>query len=228
MNIVVIAVVVMIVGIVLLSNQSPVKKKTRESFLKELTDLVGGTCVEIPGREKCFQISFNFEGQDFIFEDILDKGFETYINKAYLKAKTPAKLSVSFASKERSMRVKSDILIISDVKEDAGVKKVKVNVPKGFEDLQIVTENPRAVNELFADPKILKIFKEFRNSDNRGSKSIAMKVSAGELILEFHADDDSFSPGLDVLQSNIPLMENYCDTMLIVIKKLKYIENPLL
>lgn len=230
MNILVCIVILIIVGIILLSNQSPVKKKTRESFLKELADFIGGEYTEIPNREGDFQVSFHFEGHDFVFEDVLVKGFQESLNKAYLKVQTPAKLSLSFMAKEKSMRVKSDILIISEVHEEErkGFKAVDVCQPKGLEKLQIHTDNPRAINELFADNKVLKVFKKFQNIDNRGSHSVALNIKEGELVLEFHENDNSFSPNLDALRSNVSYIEDYCEQMLVIINKLKNVENPLL
>ncbi len=214
-------------GIIFLSGQFPVKKKSRDGFLKDLAEFVGGRGSEIPDKRNCFQVCFNFEGQDFVFEDIKEKGFEQMHNKARLKAKTPANLTLSFTEKERSMRVQSDILIMSDIKEEPGKKEIKVRTPKALEKLKIFTDNPRAVNELFEDDKVVKIFKEFTNVDNRGTHSVSLNVANGELILEFHSNE-SFEPSLAVLQGNIPSMEDYVDKMLIVIKRLRSVENPLL
>jgi len=198
----IIGIVVLILGVVLLSFNSPVKKKPRQQFLKELAGFVGGTGKAIEGKENCFQICFNFEGQDFIFEDIEEKGFETMLNKAYLKAKTPAYLTLNFTEKERSMRIKSDILVMSDIKDEQKRKEIKVRTPKELEKLKIFTDNPSAVNELFKDNKIVQIFNDFKNVDNRGSHSVSLKVTHGELILEFHSNE-SFYPSLAALHSHI-------------------------
>jgi len=215
---------VIIVGIILLGNQSPVRKKSREEFLKELTEFLYGQSKQMEGEKNCCQISFNFEGQDFVFEDIEENLFGSISNKASLRTKTATHITLHFSEKEKSMRICSDVLIVSDIKEKSGQPSVQVQVPKGLEELKIMTSNPEEVNKFFEDKKVVQIFAAFKNINNRGGHSLALKIVEGEVILDFYSDNH-FNPSLEILHKNIPSMEDYLDQMLLIVRKLNSLEK---
>ena len=152
-------------GIILLSTKSPLKKKTRAQFLQELADLLEGVLEPIEDNEgeNSFRIKFQFKGQEFVYEDLEKKGFKEKIYKAYLKARTPSKLTLTFTEKRRSTKIRTDIFIASEVSTEHVNEHVQLQVPENLKDLKVFTTDPVAANQIFEDNKTAAILKKFKN-----------------------------------------------------------------
>ncbi|VAX35590.1 hypothetical protein MNBD_UNCLBAC01-1901 [hydrothermal vent metagenome] len=216
---IVVTIIILVVGIVFLGAQSPIQKKTRHKFLAKFANFTEGKAKEIEGRANSFCVQFAFEGQDFVFEDIEETGFSGFINKGYLKVKTKSALTLHFMEKEGRMGIRSDIIKMSDV-EKVDVEKERLKLPKTLDVMQIFTNDVKMVNALLAEERVAKIFTHFKNKDSRGAPFLALKVTNGEVILEFCSKEASSNPALSSLHDNISLMETYADQLLVVTKKL--------
>jgi len=209
-------------GIILLSGKSPFEKKTRELFLQELAKLLNGTLELIEGEddESSFRILFRFEGEDFVYEDLEKKGFKSKVYKAYLKVKTPSKLTVRFTERKHSTKIKTDIFIASEVSTNYVDEHVGLEVPKHLKDLNVTTNDTIEANRLFDDRKISSILKRYKNVDSRGYPFLSLGLVDGTVTLEFHAAT-TFQPNLSALQGDIASIEDHLEKIMVIVRKLK-------
>ena len=199
-------------GIILLGVKSPFEKKTREQFLQELAGFLEGTFEslgdEVYGRS--FRLLFRFGGEEFIFEDLEKQGFRDKVYVAYLKVKTPSKLTLTFTEKRRSMRIRTDIFMASEISTQQAEDHVLLQVPKYLKDLKVSTNDPVVANKLFEDKKAAAVFRQFKNVDSRGYPFLSIGIVDGTVILEFHSVK-AFNPSLSNLWADIASIEDYLD-----------------
>lgn len=212
----------LVAGIVFLSSQSVSTEKSREEFLREVAKLIDGKLEALAGQEGCYQILFNFEGQHFTYEDVEDKGFSGKLNKAYLKAETATKLVLSFTEKERKTKILSNIFIASSIPDEPIKENKKVNVPEALKSFAVHTNDIAMTNRFLEDAKVVDVLCQFKNSDPRGFLSLPFKIVDGVVMLEF-SSSHRFKPNLPMLKSNVHLLENYLDQLLIIIAKLNHL-----
>ncbi|MBN1869096.1 MAG: hypothetical protein JW847_00750 [Candidatus Omnitrophica bacterium] len=209
-------------GIILLSAKSSLEMKPREQFLQELSNFLQGTLepMESDSNEKSYRIKFRYKEQDFVYEDLENQGFKDKVYKAYLKAKTPSKLMLTFAEKEHSTRIRTEIFIASEVSTNNMDEHVQLRVPKYLKDLKIVTNDSAAANKLLEDPKTASVFKRYKNVDNRGYFFLTISIVNGEIVLEFRSIK-SCHPNVFDLRSDIHSIDNHLERMIALIRKLK-------
>ena len=213
--------VLLIVGIVLLESvHSPFKKRSREVSLQSLAKFVEGRLESISDQAGGFRICFTFEGQEFIYEDVQEKGFGENAYKGYLKAETGCPFSLMFTEKERGGSARLELLIPSQLPDEPSQAGVKLDVPEILKDLNIHTNNPAFANKLFGDKKVLNIFTEFKNIENRGYALSPLKIIDGTVILEFQSLP-ARHPNLQTLYNDIPTIEIYVDKLRLLVNKLK-------
>ncbi|MCK5013856.1 MAG: hypothetical protein KAS66_08540 [Candidatus Omnitrophica bacterium] len=207
---------------ILMSVKSPFEKKTRKHFLQELADFLEGTLelVEGDSSENSFRIKFRFKGEDFVYEDLENQGFNDKVYKAFLKAKTPNKLTLTFAEKKRSTKIKTDIFIASEISTQYVNEHIQVRVPTYLKDLKVLTNDPVATNKIFADSKTASIFKKFKNIDSRGYPFLCIGIVNGEVILEFRSTK-ACHPNIFDLQADVPSIDGYLEKLMVIIRKLK-------
>lgn len=229
MNWLIVLLVLLILGAaVLFSGGSSHKKKSRESYLEELAEFLQGTLepIEGPDYKGSYRVRFKFEGEDFVFENIEAMGFKDKVYKYYLKVKTPYKLTLTFAEKKRSTRIRTDIFIASEVSTQQVDQKVYLQVPHYLNDLLVSTNNPTHANKFFDDKKISGIFKSLKNIDARGGYSyISLKIIEGMIILEFHAEK-TLKPNIADIWANISSIEDYLEKIIVLVKRLKETISP--
>ncbi len=206
-------------GIILLGGYSPSKIETREQFLQSLAKFLEGDLKPIEGEAEGFRVSFNFEGQIFLYEDILEYGFTEKAYKGYLKAQSPTKLTLSFTERPRSMLIKSDVIIASQIQDGPLPERARVRVPPKLKDLNVHTNDPFLVNALWNDPKIVSIFLGFKNVDARGYPSMSIRMVDGLLILEFAPTIDK-RPNRPTILRDIHAVDAYLTQLLKIIKRL--------
>ena len=209
-------------GIILLSAKSPLEKKTREHFLQELADFLEGTLepIESDAGENSFRIKFRFKGEEFVYEDMEKQGFKDKVYKAYLKAKIPNKLTLTFTEKRRSTKIRTDIFIASEVSTDYVNEYVQLRVPKYLKDLKVFTNDSVATNKIFEDNKTAAIFKKFKNVDNRGYPFLSIGIVEGEIILEFRSIKTCY-PNVFDLRADVSSIDDYLEKLMVIIRKLK-------
>ena len=209
-------------GIVLLSAKTPPEKRTREYFLQKLADVLEGTLEPIEGiaGENSFRIKFCFKGEEFVYEDLEKQGFKDKVYKAYLKAKTPNKFTLTFTERRRSTKIKSDIFMASDVSTNYVNEHIQLQVPKYLKDLNVSTNDPVVANKIFEDNKTASVLKKFKNVDNRGYPFLSLGIVGGEVSLEFRSTK-TCCPNIPDLREDVPSIENHLERMIVIIRKLK-------
>lgn len=223
-GLIVLIVLIFVGGIILLSGKSPHKKRSREQYLQELTKFLGGTLEPIADQteNRSFRIGFKFEGEDFIYEDLEKQGFKDKVNVAYLKIGTPNKFSLTFSEKKRTTKIRTDIFLASEISSQQAGKNMFVEAPKFLNDMNVHTNDVGMANRIFEDGKAAALLKQFKNIDTRGYPFLSLVIVDGVLTLEFSAIH-SHNPSLDVLYSNLPMIENYIEGLLVFVKELKKI-----
>lgn len=198
---IVIIVFVLLAGIVLLNSNVLLRKQTRptgsspqgasgrgeeEQFLHSLEKFLEGKLRPVEGQPGGWQIDFFFEGQSFVYEDVIDRGFKEDARKGYLKTRIHADFSLYFTEKPRSTTIKTDVLISSQIPDGPIRQDAWVALPPSLKGLDVQTNNIRLANKLLANAKVVDILLEFRNVDSRGYPSMSWKIVDGMMILEFH------------------------------------------
>lgn len=221
-GIVILISVLFIAGIILLSVKSPFKKRSREQFLQDLAKFLEGTLepIEDEVHSNSFRIRFKFSGEDFVFEDLEKQGFKDKIYIAYLKVQTPSCLTLTFAEKKRSTKIRTDIFIASDISSQSVEQTVKLQAPEHLNDLNIFTNDTVAANKIFETKKISSIFKQFKNIDSRGYSFMSIGIVDGGVTLEFHSEK-MFQPNLATLYNDVSFIENYLDKLMVFVRTLQ-------
>lgn len=211
-----------IIAIILLSVKSPFKKKSREQFLQDLAKFLEGKVEPINDETypNSFRIRFKFSGEDFIFEDWEKQGFKDKIYIAYLKVQTPSRLTLTFAEKKRSTKIRTDIFIASDVSSQSVERTVKLQAPEHLNDLNIYTNDTIAANEILETKRISSIYKQLKNIDPRGYAFMPIEISNGCVILEFYSEK-MFQPKLSTLYRDVSFIENYLDNLMTFVRALQ-------
>jgi len=209
-------------GIVLLSAKSPLETKTREQFLQELAAFLHEKLEPIEDEEhkNSFRIRFEFDGESFVYENLEKQGFKGKIYKSYLKVKIPSKLTLTFTEKRRSMRIRNDIFIASEISAQDIDKSIQLQVPKSLKDMNVFSNDPAEANRIFEDRRIEAIFRQFKNVDDRGYPFLSIGIVDGAVILEFYPQE-RFTPNLSALQSDIASIEDLLEKLIVVVRKFK-------
>lgn len=207
-------------GIIFVSSQSPSTRKPREEFLKELASFWEGELKALEGGADSFQITFNFKGRKFIFEDIIEKGFKDKINRVVLKAATSTGLDLYFTQREqKSVQMKT--IIVSDIPDEPLKEAEKINLPLGLKDFNAHTNNPRLLNKIFEDTKTTAILTQFKNVDIRGYSKMPLRIQEGSIILEFYTEAGLSKPHVSTLYSNVSSLEKYLEKFVELAKRLE-------
>ncbi len=218
--VIIVILVLLVGGIIFISSQSSPAQKPRIQFLKELADFWEGKLEALPGDPDSFQIHFNFEGRDFVFEDILEKGFKDKVNRVSLKTTTSTNVDLYFTQKEqKSVQMKT--MIVSDIPDEPLKDIEKLNLPSGLKELNPHTNNFKLVNNLFEDAKTAAILTQFKNVDARGYSKMPLKIRQGVIILEFYTEGWVARPHISALYNNVSSLEKYLEKIVDLAKRLE-------
>jgi hypothetical protein len=217
-------VVVLLVGaIILLSSQLGSKAKTRDDLFTSLEQFLGTKREPIEGYENSYMLSFPFDGKTFLYEDIETRGFNDKIYKAFLKLQTKSKVTIQFTEK-RYEKMLGKSISATDMLGAMNTSRT-VHIPKELSMFHISTNDIDTTNALLSDPKVRRIFSEFKNIDAQGRPSNSIKMIDGMIILEFHSSGSTYPKNLH-LDHDIGAFENYIKRLLTISKKLELIEGP--
>ena len=194
---IIVIIVGFVLGIIVLSAHAPHKSKTRAEYLEGLSKFLEGQLTPLEGYEQGYKIQFNFEGLDFVFEDIEEEGFQEKVHKAFMKTKTQTNLTISFTEGARAT-IRSNIVKASEITDQPIEKLV---IPKELKRFTIFTNNIEETNDLFANPRILRIFIHYANTGARGEPAMALKIQDGLIVLEFFSRVTMRPNLFDVMQS---------------------------
>lgn len=217
---IVIIVCVLLAGIILLNSNVLSRKPTREQFLQSLEKLLEGKLRPIDGQPGGMQIDFFFEGQQFVYEDVPDRGFKEEARKGCLKTRVHTDFTLYFTEKPRSTTIKTDVFISSQIADGPVRPDVSVVLPPSLKGLNVQTNHIRLANKLLANAKILDILLEFRNVDSRGYPSMSWKIVDGLMILEFHPAGGKI-PNYHDLLGRISSIEDYLEELAKIVRFFK-------
>ena len=207
-------------GIVFLTIYATGKEKTLEEFLKSLAEYWEGDWGPINEYPNSYRVSFNFEGQSFVYEDAELPGFNGQIRRGYFKTQSNSKLSLQFTEIQRTTTViQPDILLMSKIANKPIPQTVTVKMPKKLKDFRVYTSDPQTVNTLMQDSKFVDILAEFKNLDHRGYPFLPIKIVDGMIVLELYSEK-RYKPNRLALIENISLAEDYIEILLTLTQKL--------
>ena len=188
-------------------------QRTRDNVIQDLEEFLEGKAQPIEGQGDGFSLAFNFEGYDFIYEEVEVHGFGSKNFKGYLKIQTPSSFILHFTEKKAKTRIRSDIFIASDIKDDSVKKEERLVIPEKLKEFSVHTNNISFANHLFDSAKFLRIVQQYKNEDHRKSYSSALKITDGLISLEFH-EMRSFKPSLLHFHQDIPSIETHIERLI--------------
>ncbi len=215
-------ILVFIGGILFVCSQLQSKGKTREEFLKQFEDFVGSSFQPIEDQENCFRIVFNFDEEEFVFEDIEEHGFRGNVYRARLKVLMPGKFNMSFIEKTGDLVRHSSILESTGMDSKLHRRQLHFKMPKELSLFDVTTNNMKLVQQILNDDKIVRIFSEFKNTKGPGYPFVSLRIEESELIMDFYPFEAPFLPNLRFLYSDVASIEDYCQKMLTIVKRLKW------
>ncbi len=221
---IIIIIVVLLAGIILLNSNILFHRQTRGQFLQSLEKLLEGKLRPVDGQPENFQIDFFFDGQAFIYEDVIDRGFKEEARKGCLKTIIHKDFSLYFTEKPRSTTIKTDVLIVSNIPDEPIRPDTRVVLPPSLKGLDVQTNNIRLANKLLANAKIVEILLEFRSVDSRGYPSMSWKIVDGVMILEFHPAAGK-TPSYHDLVGRISSIEDYLEELAKIVRFFKEISS---
>jgi len=211
--------IVAIVAAIVILMVLPDNEDKRKNYLAQLAKLLEGQCDLIEGTEDCYRVQFNFRGKNFIYEDIMEEGFQQRrFQRGYLKVPLGINLVLSFTERERSTLVENATLrnIGTGWHKNLGNSRSA----KKMSAFDIYTNNQGLVDVLMADEEILNMFAGFKNIDSRGHPFMALDILEGYLILRFYSRE-GFKPDLIDLQDNVSRIEGYLDLLSRMVDKIQ-------
>jgi hypothetical protein len=208
-------------GIMFVTYRSPVKTRTRDEFLNDLCLYLKGELVPVANSENSFHLNFQYEGLDFVYEDIEGAGFYNKIYSAYLRVKTKSSLTLIFQEPTRQKLISKEVQLASNIIDDGSTQaRVKIDIPKSLKGFAVRTNDPLKTNRLLGDAKIADIFNDFQSFDSVGHPFMALSIVEGEVMLEFHPSG-TFNPRPLYLQKNIKTLDDYLSKMAFIVEKIK-------
>ena len=214
---------VFVAGILFVCSQFKRVDKGRDEFLKEIEKFLGAAVLPIQGKENCFYLPFNFEGEDFVFEYIEEQGFNNTVCRAALKVKMPGKFNFAFLERSNDLVRHSSVLEISGLDRNVAGQKGRFKMPKALELFDVATNDAKLAQKILSDKELVHIFSEFSNIKGTGYPFVSLRIVESELVLEFHPKDSASLPNLSFLYSDVSSLEDYCLKMLKAVKRLKWI-----
>lgn len=204
---IIVIVVLLLAGIAYFGSTAVSKHKPRAELIADFATLVEGKLTEADEFENSHYIRFDFEKHDFLYEDVEMQGFKDKVHKSYLKTDIGFDFTLTFGEK------RSQKLIGSSNSTNQGV----VRLPKALSEFGAYSNKPRLAAEVLEDPKVVKIFRSYKNVDPRGKAFISMNIASGTIVLEFDSTGSYVPKPLHYL-TEASSVEAFLDQM-IYIKK---------
>jgi len=198
--------------IILLSDKTPLKKKTREKYLNELNEFLEGKLAALEDYRNSYHISFSYKEREFEFLDIENEGFKGSTYKGYLRTKTKSKLIINFTEKARTT-IRTDIVKASEISKET---ISTVDVPRNLKMFNIYTNDIRKTNKLFHDHKFLDALTKYKHKNDRSCPVIPVKIQEGFLALEFYSDVTR-KPSLYDIRHNVTEIDSYLDNLIVLV-----------
>lgn len=204
----------------LLSIPSPKEVKSRDVFLEGLRKFMEGRMEAIPDSEDGYEIFFQWQQRDFIYQDVYTPGFKTRVNKAYLKLHTVSSLTLTLSEKKNERVIRSDTSVFPNGKIRDNSALQSMDIPDSLKEFSVHVNKNAKAKELFSDPKIARIFADFKNMDSRGYPICSLRIVDGTIILEFQPNA-RFRPSLDVLYADVAMIEDYANKLIFLANRIE-------
>lgn len=211
-------------GILLFFWRFPMKKKTRETYLREMEKRLEGKCEPMEGSGNSVRIRFYYDDNEFIYEDIEEQGLSESSYKAYVRAVKQDGLVFELIEKKKKRSVKSDIFIASDVLDQDGEVASDFSLPKEFAPFTVYSNDYLLAGKLLQEPKAVNIFREFINKDPMGYYYVSLKMDKDAAVLEF-ASSSSSNPNIHYLKSDPSCIEKYLEKLVYLVNKSKELQE---
>jgi len=216
----VVLIVGFVAGIIYFNSQAPAVNKSQRELLDALAKYLDGTVNPILDQEDALRVDFRFKQISFVYEDVGLKGFKEKIYRGVLKCSTQTPLTLYFTQKEAKTTMRSDIVISSNISSDDVSVETQISLPKDFNKFMLHTNDKLQAKRFLENPKVIKVFREFINTDKRGYALVTLKLAKGEIFLDFHPARDIHPNRLEML-NNIPSIENYLKKLIEIAQFLK-------
>ncbi len=212
-----------IVAIIILNSNLFHKQDPRKRYLEALAKYLEGRLEVLTEPENSYRIHFDYEGHSFLYEDLVDLGFQTKFYKGYIKVPTPRRFTLSFTEKPRSS-IKVNVKGLSDFTtlwaDDSG----PVRLPKELKEFNVFSNDPQKAIKLLEYEDVIEVFAQFKNLDPLGHPVMSLEIVEGVVTLRFHPPGE-LKPNISDLMNNVSIIDEYLDRLLVVIKRLKSIKD---
>jgi len=207
MNFVIFIAVIVVIAAIVVLVVLPDTEDKRKKYLSGLAHLVEGQMTLIDGTENSFRIQFRYRDRDFLYEDIIEKGFQDHsLHRGYLKLGTQTNLVLSFTERERSSIISSGTQVDSTTAWRRNLNRSRQ--AKTLKSFGIYTNNQPFVDALMADDEVVSVFAGLKNVDHRGHPFMALDIREGDLVMRFYSEA-GYHPNLFDLENNVSKIENY-------------------
>ena len=214
--------IALVAAIVYFARKVLSEKVDTKEYLDKLAHFFEGETTAIPDSDNSRRIAFKYRGYECSYEDMelpaLQRG--SSLNVAYLKVKAQSNLSVSFTERQRT-QIRSNAQTLDEVTNSRwGDHRTRIELPKSLEDFHIYTNDPEKAEKLLKNKKVLRSFEVYRNRDLRGHPLVSLKITDGEVVLEFHSQG-GLTPSIMELQHNVTALETYLVELIEIVEVLQ-------
>ncbi len=217
----IILVILLIAGIIWFNKDSAKPAQNREQFLDKLTHFLEAQKTPLLNRPNSFLLTFAYEGDNFVFEDVEEQGFGEKTYKAFLKNTTGKPFTLYFLKKE-TKQTKHTSILGSGSQPDQKIKNEKIELPKSLKDFDVFTNNAIFLQEILKDRVLVALFAGLKTGDSSGYAFMPLIILNGVVSLEFRSSSN-YKPNLMDLRSNVSSVEVYlkkvCSLLKFVNKK---------
>src|SRR3989338_5612631 len=154
--------VVIVLILILLNSKLFDRKDKRKEYLQVLATFLETKIEPVAEQENSWQLRFNYNGRNFVYEDIEDRLQKSCVYKVRLKAEVASPLKVDFTERDRTT-IRANVQSLSDMKSPWTTDAEKVILPAGLQEFTVFSNDFPKANKLFANEKIVRTFKSFQN-----------------------------------------------------------------
>lgn len=221
---IILVILIVMACVIYFTMNAPVGKIQRQNYLEAMAHLFEGKVEPVLGAEHSCRITFNYRGQECLYEEVEVETSKGTTHFGYLKIKTPSKLNLSFTERTRT-QIRSNAQSLEELAASMwGSTSEQVKLPKSLQDFHVYTNNPVVANKFMSNEKVLKVFNAYKNRDARGHPLMSLQVVEGVIGLEFHPTGE-LKPALFELQHNVTAAETYLRELIVLAENLKIIEQ---
>ncbi|MDP2653526.1 MAG: hypothetical protein Q8Q08_05775 [Candidatus Omnitrophota bacterium] len=219
MNLWIILLGIITLGVIIWLSTLTGKKDKRRRYLEALADYVESRLEPLEGYPNSFRIRCNFAGNEFVYEDIVDRAPGNVANRVFLKGPSPTTLTLSLTEKPRTT-IRADVQSFADMKTPWVNAAEKLVLPPELKMFSAFTNDPLLAGLLLEDGKVLKAFVSCKNVDALGHPVCSLEIKEGTVIMGFHPRTE-MKPSLAELYHSPPVIADYLERAAAPVERLK-------